>query len=102
MLEYYVDEDKRCVVAVLKIKETGAIYKGKAKCNPSDKFSFDTGATLARVRALRKWKRDEAKEAFAQYQTSLYFAKKAKKYAEAKQSSLANLEKWLNDFLKTV
>ena len=102
MVEYYIDEDKRTVVAVLTIEETGAIYKGKAKCDPNDKFNQEIGETLARMRALRKWKKSEVREALSQYCYARSAAYRAQSYAKDKLSKLKNIEKWLDDYLKKV
>ena len=102
MIEYYIDEDKRTVVAVLTIEETGEIFKGKAKCDPKDDFNQAIGETLARARALRKWKKAEANEAIAQYQRAQAVLQRAHTYAKFKASKLIRLEKWLNEYLKQI
>ena len=102
MIEYYVDEDKRTVVAVLQIEETGRIFKGKAKCDPKDTFNEKVGMTIAKMRALRKWMKEEANEAHHNLIVANRLVAKAREHAEHKISRLTRTEKWLNSYLENV
>lgn len=59
MIEYYVNEEKRTVVAkitdVVVIGNECVTFTGKSKCHPDDKWDVKKGTKLARIRAIKKF-----------------------------------------------
>lgn len=68
-MDFYVNEEKRTVVAKINIIEKvgpfkiiGESYLGKAKCSPEDIFDAEKGKSIAELRALLKYYKNLFKE----------------------------------------
>ena len=58
MIEYFVNEEKRTVVAKITDYVVGDEYvtvTGKSKCHPDDEWDVKKGTKLARIRAIKKF-----------------------------------------------
>lgn len=58
MIEYFVNEEKRTVVAKITDVVIGDAYvtvTGKSKCHPEDEWDVKKGTKLARIRAIKKF-----------------------------------------------
>lgn len=52
MINYFENEKKRVIVAVLVEERSGLEFKGRAKCSPNDEWNPELGRTIARKRAI--------------------------------------------------
>lgn len=98
MIEYYMNKDKRTIVARLLVEETGDIFIGKSKCYPTDKWDPAIGTTVARLKALKKFYKFECNEAFDQFMKATALQQKAKAYAVNKSKALKNIEELLKKY----
>lgn len=90
---YTNDTDKVVVASTY----AGKVVRGTAKCNPEDKFDYDFGVELARLRCDRKIAKKRYKRALAKQAEAVTQLVNADGYLAKMNAYLADADAYLTD-----